>query len=52
VEVRLPFDLQIRMRKSRSGADTVRLGVRAGADSTLLLSREEKLPQGKAADKS
>jgi hypothetical protein len=40
------------MRKSRSAAGIVKRDVRAGADSTLLLSREEKPPQEKAADKS
>jgi hypothetical protein len=39
------------MRKSRSAIDTVKLGVRAAGGSTPLLSKEEKLPQGKAADK-
>jgi hypothetical protein len=48
----LSFDLQIRTRKSRSEADAVRLDAHAGADSTLPLSREEKPPQEKAADKS
>jgi hypothetical protein len=40
------------MRKSRNAADAAKPGARAAADSTPPLSKEEKLPQGKAADKS
>jgi hypothetical protein len=47
-----PFDLQIRMRKSRSATGDAMRAAHAGADSTPQLSREEKPPQEKAADKS
>jgi hypothetical protein len=40
------------MRRSRNAADAVKPGVHAASDSTLLLSKEGKLPQEKAADKS
>jgi hypothetical protein len=40
------------MRRSRNAADAVKPGVHAAADSTLPISKEGKLPQGKAADKS
>jgi hypothetical protein len=39
------------MRKSRNAADAPKPGARAAADSTLQLSKEEKPPQGKGADK-
>jgi hypothetical protein len=47
-----PFDPQIRTRKSRSGADAVKPGAPAAGDSILPLSRGEKPPQEKAANKS
>jgi hypothetical protein len=46
------FDLQIRARKSRIGADNAEHGVRAVADSTLPLSKGKKPPQEKGANKS
>jgi hypothetical protein len=46
-----PFGLQIRTRKSRSATDAVKPGVLAAGDSTLPLSRREKPPQEKAANK-
>jgi hypothetical protein len=46
------FDPQIQTRKSRSATDAVKPGAPAAGDSTLPLSRREKLPQEKAADKS
>jgi hypothetical protein len=45
-------DLQIRTRKSRSATDTAGPDARVGGDSTLPLSRREKPPQEKAANKS
>ena len=47
-----PFDLQIQTRKSRNATDTVKLGALVAGDSTLPLSRGEKPPQEKAANKS
>jgi len=47
-----PFDLQIRTRKSRSAADTAEPVVPAAGDSILPLSKGEKPPQEKAANKS
>jgi hypothetical protein len=46
------FDSQIQTRKSRSATGVVKLAARAAGDSTLPLSRGEKLPQEKAANKS
>jgi hypothetical protein len=46
------FDLQIQTRKSRSATGVVKPAARAADDSTLPLSRGEKLPQEKAANKS
>jgi hypothetical protein len=46
------FDPQIQTRKSRSATDVVKPAARAAGDSTLPLSRAEKLPQEKAANKS
>jgi hypothetical protein len=40
------------MHKSRSATNAGEPAAHAAADSTLPLSKEEKLPQGKAADKS
>jgi len=40
------------MRKSHSATDAEKPGARAGGDSTLPLSRREKPPQEKAANKS
>jgi hypothetical protein len=50
-EVKQRFDLRTRTRKSRNAADALKLGVRVGADSILPISKEQKLPQEKAADK-
>jgi hypothetical protein len=46
------FDPQIRTRKSRSAIGIREPAARAAADSILQLSRREKPPQEKAADKS
>jgi len=51
-EATRPFDLQIRKRKSRSATDAVKPGAPAAADSTPPLSKGEKRPQEKAANKS
>jgi hypothetical protein len=47
-----PFDPQIRTRKSRNATDAPRPGALAAGDSTLPLSKGEKPPQEKAANKS
>jgi hypothetical protein len=47
-----PFGLQIRTRKSRSATGAVERAVPAAGDSILPLSRREKPPQEKAANKS
>jgi len=47
-----PFDPQIETRRSRSATDAVKPGAPAAGDSTLPLSRGEKPPQEKAANKS
>jgi hypothetical protein len=46
------FDPQIQTRKSRNATGVVKPAARAAGDSTLPLSRGEKLPQEKAANKS
>jgi hypothetical protein len=46
------FDLRTRKRKSRNAIDNATPGARAGGDSTHPLSKGEKPPQEKAADKS
>jgi len=46
------FDPQIQTRKSRSASGAVKPAAHVAADSTLPLSRGEKLPQEKAANKS
>jgi hypothetical protein len=46
------FDLQIHTRRLRTAPGIPKLDVHAAADSTLPLSKEEKPPQEKAADKS
>jgi hypothetical protein len=51
-EVERPFDLQIRRRKSHSAAYIPELVAPAAGDSILPLSRGEKPPQEKAANKS
>jgi hypothetical protein len=51
VEAKRPFDLQIQTRRLRSAPGIPELDVRGAADSTLPLSKEEKPPQEKAADK-
>jgi hypothetical protein len=47
-----PFDPQIRMRRSRSATDAGKPGALVSAGSILPLSRREKPPQEKAANKS
>jgi hypothetical protein len=47
-----PFDLQIRTRKSRSATDIAEPVAPAAGDSILPLSKGEKPPQEKAANKS
>jgi hypothetical protein len=51
VEAAPPFDLQIRMRKSRNAAGNATRVVRGGDGPTHQLTREQKSWQGKAADK-
>jgi hypothetical protein len=47
-----PFDPQIQTRKSHSAADTPEPVAPAAGDSILPLSKGEKPPQEKAANKS
>jgi hypothetical protein len=47
-----PFDLQIRTRKLRSATDAPGPGALFAGDSILPLSKGEKPPQEKAANKS
>jgi len=47
-----PFDLQIQTRKSRSATDAPEPCALDAGDSTLPLSKGEKPPQEKAANKS
>jgi hypothetical protein len=51
-EAKRAFDLQIQTRKSRTAADTAERDARDGGDSTLQISRGEKPPQEKPADRS
>jgi hypothetical protein len=47
-----PFGLQIRTRKSRSATDAPEPDALVAGDSILQLSKGEKPPQEKAANKS
>jgi len=47
-----PFDLQIQTRKPRSATGAVKRGALVAGDSTPPISRGEKPPQEKAANKS
>jgi hypothetical protein len=51
-EAKQAFDLQTQTRKSRTVTDTAKRGVRDGDDSTHQLSRGEKPPQEKPANRS
>jgi hypothetical protein len=51
-EAKRAFDLQIQTRKSRTAADSAKRDARDGGDSTLRISRGEKPPQEKPADRS
>ncbi|MFN2541669.1 MAG: hypothetical protein ABR514_05810 [Chthoniobacterales bacterium] len=51
VEAKRRSDLQIRTRTSRNAPGAVKLGARVARGSILPLSRREKPPQEKAADK-
>jgi len=50
-EAKQRFDLRIQTRRLRNEPGIPELGARVAAYSTLPLSKEEKPPQGKAADK-
>jgi hypothetical protein len=51
-EARRAFDPQIQTRKSRTAADSAKRDARDGGDSTLRISKGEKPPQGKPANRS
>jgi hypothetical protein len=51
-EAKQPFDPQIQARKSRTAADAAKRDARDAGDSTLRISRGEKPPQEKPANRS